>query len=393
MPLLGPLLAAAIHVVHSGFEGARLERVEQVAPAHFRCYLRGDVDQDGRNRQANWYYFRIDGARGREVTIDLTGLPGEYNYQPNRGAVTRDTVPVWSDDNVHWRHFENTEFDAVEPRLRLRVTPARNRFWVAHVPPYTNVHLKRLMTGYRRSPYLQIDSEASMPLFTITDQKAEERTKKVIWLMFRQHAWETGSSWAGEGAVRFLVSANAEAGRMRRAAIFKIFPMADPAGVRQGNVRFNAAGFDLNRNWDVDDAVEMPEIAAQKQAVLKWVDSGRPVDLFLSLHNTETSEYLEGPPAGFDDLGPRFFAPLQTGSTFAPTRPYFRAAVTTMEGQPGRMTVSQGLYHLRKLPAFTMEQMIARNPKLGRFPNVEDRLAFGAELARCAFAAAAGNTH
>jgi hypothetical protein len=376
--MLVPLLAA-IQIVHTGFEGARLERVEPVSATHFRCHLRGDVDQDHRNRQANWYYFRIDGAKGQEVTIDLTGLPGEYNYQPNRGAVTKDTVPVWSDDNVHWQHFASTGFDAAEPHLRLRMTPRGDRLWIAHVPPYTNTHLERLLDEFRRSPSLKIDSEATMPLLTIGSGP------KIIWLMFRQHAWETGSSWAGEGAIRFLLSKEAEP--IRRDATFKIFPMADPEGVRAGNVRFNKAGFDLNRNWDVDDPVKMPEIAAQKRAILKWVEAGNRVDLFLTVHNTETSEYLEGPPAGFDELGPRFFAALVEHSTFAPTRPYFRAATTTTAGKPGRMTVSQGLYHAARIPAFIMEQMIARNPKLGHFPTVEDRLAFGAQLVRAIHAA------
>ena len=378
------LAAAAIQIVHTGFEGARLERVEPVTATHFRCHLRGDVDQDGRNRQANWYYFRVDGARGQEVTIDLTGLPGEYNYQPNRGAVTKDTVPVWSEDNVHWKHFDSTEFDAAEPRLRLRVEPAGNRFWIAHVPPYTNSHLERLRREAVRSPYLRTESPGRIPLWTISDPSARG-PKKVVWFMFRQHAWETGSSWAGEGAIRFLLSP--EAAAIRREAIVKLFPMADPEGVRAGNVRFNRAGFDLNRNWDVDDAARMPEIAAQKQAILQWLDAGNRIDLFLTLHNTETGEYLEAPPAGHDDIGPLFFAALERLTTFAPTRPLFRGASTTTPGKPGRMTVSQGLYHLRQLPAFTMEQMIARNPKLGRFPTMEDRLAFGAALVRAAFEA------
>ena len=70
---------------------------------------------------------------------------------------------------------------------------------------------------------------------------------------------------------------------------------------------------------------------------------------------------------------------------FAPTRAYSRAATTTTEGKPGRMNVAQGLYHLARLPAFTMEQMIANNPKLGHFPTIEDRLAFGAQLIRAVF--------
>ncbi len=389
--MLAPSLLAAIQVVHSGFAGARLERVEPVTPTHFRCHLRGDVDRDGRNRQANWYYFRIDGAKGQELTVDLTGLPGEYNYQPNRGAVTKDTVPVWSEDNVHWRHFESTEFDAAEPRLRLHLRPRSQRVWIAHVPPYTGDHLRRLLKEVGRSAHLKVEP-GPMPLWSITDAKTPPAGKKVIWLMFRQHAWETGSSWAAEGAIRFLLSSEAEAVTFRRGAIFKIFPMADPEGVRLGNVRFNRLGFDLNRNWDVDDSAKMPEIAAQKRAILQWLDAGGHLDLFLTLHNTETGEYLEGPPAGHEELSERFFAALLQHSTFAPTRPLFRGAFTTTEGKPGRMTASQGLYHLRKLPAFTMEQMIAKNPKLGHFPTVADRLAFGAGLVRAGFAAVAETT-
>ena len=79
--MLVPLLAA-IQIVHAGFEGARLERVEPVSAAHFRCHLRGDVDQDKRNRQANWYYFRVDGARGQEMLVnprDVATRTHEWN--------------------------------------------------------------------------------------------------------------------------------------------------------------------------------------------------------------------------------------------------------------------------------------------------------------------------
>ena len=50
--------------------------------------------------------------------------------------------------------------------------------------------------------------------------------------------------------------------------------------------------FDLNSNWDVSNAAKMPEITAQRKAML----AGGPAAFFFSLHNTETSEYLEGPP-------------------------------------------------------------------------------------------------
>jgi hypothetical protein len=33
------------------------------------------TDQDGRNRQASWYFFRVDGAARTVLTLDVVGLP------------------------------------------------------------------------------------------------------------------------------------------------------------------------------------------------------------------------------------------------------------------------------------------------------------------------------
>jgi hypothetical protein len=384
-----PLLAAAI--VSSGFEGASLERVEIVSPTHFRCHLRGDTDQDGRNRQANWYYFRLDGAKGRAVTIDLVKLPGEYNYQPNRGAVTADTVPVWSEDQVQWTHFASTEYDAKEPRLRLRLTPKSDRIWIAHVPPYTHVEFRKLLSDLAGNPLLRLESigrtvgQRQIPLITITGE-GDTTIRKTVWLMFRQHAWETGSSWAAEGAIRFLVSDHPDAAAIRQRFVYKILPLCDPDGVAEGKVRFNRNGFDLNRNWDAADDERIPEIAAQRKVILDWADR-RKVHLFLSLHNTETSEYLEGPPDPKGEhrpLAERFFEALEKRTSFAPTRTLSSAAETTAAGKPGRMTVNQGLWRDRQLPAFLMELRISRHPRLDRLPTAEDRMDFGRGLVRAA---------
>jgi hypothetical protein len=197
--------------------------------------------------------------------------------------------------------------------------------------------------------------------------------------MFRQHAWETGSSWAGEGVIRFLLSNDERATKIRDRTIIKLFPMADPDGVARGGVRFNRNGYDLNRNWDAIDAAKMPEIAAQHEAILAWVDAGHRLDFFLSLHNTEKSEYLECPGA-FRPLGERLLKRLKETTTFNPTSALREQGETTTPGKPGRMTVAQGLLHERKLPAMLMEQMIEFNSKLGRCPTVKDRTDFGAGL-------------
>ncbi|MBM3723960.1 MAG: hypothetical protein FJW40_00845 [Acidobacteria bacterium] len=358
------------------FEGGSIGRVEAQGERGLRLALAGDKDQDGRNRQANWYYFRVDGQGAQPVTLDLVDLPGEYNYKPNRGAVTADTPPVISYDNQTWSHVETFEYDAAEPRMRLTIQPRQFPFWIAHVPPYTGEHLARLRQraqgrrGFREEVIGKSVQGRPLYLWTIGSGA------KTAWLMFRQHGWETGSSWAGEGLVRKLLEGGGGD------VTWKIVPMPDPDGVARGNVRFNVHGFDLNRNWDTPDPVKMPENHAVMKAMEGWRAGGGTVDLFLTLHNTETSEYLEGPPGGaHHELAAGFFDRMEKFSTFNPSRPLFHSEVTTTPGKPGRMTVAQGLFAWWGIPAFTMEQRISMNSRLGRRPLVEDRVRFGEQLA------------
>jgi hypothetical protein len=378
------LLAALLSpTIHTDFEGGSLGKIEKVSDTHFRLAAKGESDQDHRNRQANWYYFRVDGASSQPLTFDIVNLPGEYNYQPNRGAITKDTPPVISYDGAHWEHVTTFEYDPEEPKLSLHIQPRGKRFWIAHCPPYTNETLMRLRKDIKSNPDFHEEvigktaGGRELLLWTIS----HGQPGKTIWLMFRQHSWESGSSWVGEAAIRTLLANE----KLRSQAIWKILPLCDPDGVARGGVRFNVNGFDLNRNWDVVDPVRMPEITAQRDAVRKWLSAGNHIDLLLSLHNTETAEYLEGPPDGggngkFKPLAERLFQLLSEQTSFAPTRPLSFAEETTTAGKPGRMNVSQGLYKDFGIAGFIMEQRISYNPKLGHLPEVSDRLKFGEEL-------------
>jgi hypothetical protein len=76
----------------------------------------------------------------------------------------------------------------------------------------------------------------------------------------------------------------------------------------------------------------------------------------------------------------RVFRILSQQTTFAPVQPLRYAEETTAPGKPGRMTVIQGLYRDFGTPGFLMEQRISYNAKVGKLPDVSDRLKFGAEL-------------
>ena len=369
------------------FEGGSLSKVERIGADSFRCHVKGQVDQDGRNRQASWFYFCVDGAKGKLITFTMVDLKGEYNYHPAMGAVNIHALPFYSSDGTNWVPVETGSYNRSEPSLTYKVQITADRVWIAFVPPYTLDNFRKLAAYLARIPEVTIEEIGrsvqgrEIPLITITDRSVPDKGKKVMWMMFRQHAWEAGSSWTGEGAMRFLASPDALAQQIRREAIVKVLPLCDPDGVANGTVRFNAYGYDLNRNWDVTDPINMPEIAAERRSILNWVDAGNRMDIFVTLHNDEENEHLVGPPdKRWLSLEKKAWGNWSKCSTVTATLGPQLMASTTTTGKPGRMNVVQGLSHDRGLPAFEVEMMIVKNPKLGRRPNVHDRLLAGREL-------------
>ena len=169
------LFLAAVITVSASVEGGSLGRVETLAPDHLRCAVKGQADQNGRNRQANWYYFRLDGLPRRELQLELTDLVGEYNFRPGAHAVTRNTRPVFSYDRRTWTHFsdEQVSWDEKDIRLTLRFTPKAPTLWIAHMPPYGREELNRLLA--LRHPHLRREIVArtahhrEIPLLTVTE--------------------------------------------------------------------------------------------------------------------------------------------------------------------------------------------------------------------------------
>jgi hypothetical protein len=360
-----------------------LGRVERLGPAEFLCHVAGQADEKGRNRQVTWYYFRLEGAKDREVTITLDDLRGEYDFKPGGIGITDQSPPVVSTDGRTWCHLPTMTFDKEKERATFRVTPETDALWIAHIEPYTAGRLDAFLAEIHGRPHLKDEtigkSVEGRVLHLLTITGPTEEPKPVIWLMCRQHAWESGTSFLGEGAVRFLLSD--EGKPLRDRVTFKVFPMMDPDGCADGGVRFNRNGFDVNRNWDTADPASaesrrlMPEICAAKKAV---TDSGR-VALFLTLHNQETDEWLSGSER-HHELAELFFARLVEKTTFNPSAKGPRPS--RVKPAAGRATVYEFFDLELGKPAFILEQGVAFSSKIGHLPTSKDRLEFGAQLAR-----------
>jgi hypothetical protein len=186
-----------------------------------------------------------------------------------------------------------------------------------------------------------------------------------------------------------LLSDDAKAAQLRRAAEFKVMPVFDPDGVAAGSVRFNLNGYDNNRNWDAVDPKTMPEIDAVRRAVFTWLDAGRPIHILLAMHNTESADYVEGAlneAAGIKAQAQALADCLRAETSFHDSRsPRAIPARATIDR--GRQTINQHLFFERQTPAYLMELMVERHPQLGRLRTAADFSAMGPGLARCLAAA------
>jgi hypothetical protein len=370
------------------FEGGSLRTIERIGEGVFRCHVRGQQDEHGRNRQASWYFFRMDGVKGRDLTLTLTDFVGEYDGRPGACPMGPEIVPVYSEDGEHWRGVPEVAWDDRTKEATIRLRPEGDKVWIAHQTPYTPGRLARLLERIKRCDDARVEvigksvRGRDLHLVTVTDPDVPDRDKVTVWLQARQHAWESGTSFVMEGALRFIASDDQEVRLLRRKVIFIFTPMVDPDGCAAGQVRFNAHGYDVNRHWGEVDLRRrrllelMPEVWYAKKAIVGHVEAGRKPRLLVNLHNTETNEYLRTMADDDESRGivTRLSNRLVREAGFQPSSgPEFGARA---DGSANVLHAETGVL------VVLMEQRIAKDPATGRAPTADDRLAYGERLVR-----------
>lgn len=372
---------------NTAFESGSIGLIEKLSETEFRLHVRGQQDARGRNRQATWFFVRLDDVVGRELTIRLTAFRGEYNDRPANSPAGAWFRPVFSEDGERWQHFKDATWDVAKDELTLTVHPRGNTIWLAHIPPYPHTRLVALLAEVKKSTHARVEVLGQsvlgrdLHLVTVTNFAKPDTAKKVVWLQARQHAWECGTSFLVEGALKFVTSDAPAAVKLRDGFVFKFVPMINPDSVVRGDVRFNANGFDPNRQWDEVDLggalwrERNPEIWWVKKALVEQ-QARRPIVIAVNLHNTEMNEYMDT----MVDAEPqqavlhRLFDRLVAETTFDPSRP----KLTIFGSGVGNST--NYIWREAKVPMALMEQRIGPSPKHGRIMTTDDRLEFGAKL-------------
>ena len=109
-----------------------------------------------------------------------------------------------------------------------------------------------------------------------------------IWIIARQHPGETMAEWFMEGLLlRLLDHQDPTARALLDKATFYLVPNMNPDGAVLGNLRTNAKGANLNREWLNPSPETSPEVYYVREKIHQT-----GVDIFLDIHGDEAIPYV-----------------------------------------------------------------------------------------------------
>lgn len=242
--------------------------------------IRNDLDAGGaRSEFLQWFHFRVsgaerNGARLRIVNAGQTTYPGGW----------RDYRAVASWDRRRWERLP-TSFDG--QTMTIELPPAAGPSYLAYFEPYSwERHLARLADNCARGAVVR--RLGATVQGRDLDALVVGAGPHPVWIIGRQHPGETMAEWFIEGLLeRLLDEADPLARVLRQQATFHVVPNMNPDGSVLGNLRTNAAGANLNREWLAPTPERSPEVKLVRDAM-----HGTGCAAFFDVHGDEAMPYV-----------------------------------------------------------------------------------------------------
>lgn len=264
--------------ISSQFDAGAIDIVSATSADAIDLNIRKDSAADIRQ----WFYFRLQGAQGEACTIRFLNA-GKAAYP----AGWEDYQAMASYDRVNWFRVPTT-FDG--DVMTITHTPGMDSVYYAYFEPYSwERHLELLDRAQMSEHVRMLDLGSTidgrdMNLLVIGDPDAQRK----VWVIARQHPGETMAEWFVEGMLDALLDPADPHGRQcLKEAVFYVVPNMNPDGSVRGNLRTNAAGANLNREWNTPTMERSPEVFLVKN---KMKETG--CDLFLDVHGDEGLPYV-----------------------------------------------------------------------------------------------------
>ena len=265
--------------VSQGFDSGAIELI-RCDGARADLAIRRDVTGRGEASEfLQWFHFRVSGAEDtgaelRIVNAGVTTYPDGW----------RDYRAVASWNRREWERIP-TRYDGQVLTISLPSAPGPS--YISYFEPYSwERHLMLLADCISRGARLR-RLGASIQGRDIDALVIGDGTRPV-WIIARQHPGETMAEWFVDGLLqRLLNDTDASAQVVRNAATFYIVPNMNPDGSILGNLRTNAAGANLNREWLEPSDDRSPEVKCVRDAMHLT-----GCDAFFDIHGDENLPYV-----------------------------------------------------------------------------------------------------
>jgi len=263
--------------ISSNFDSGNIEIVSMNDPENIQLKIRKDTNSDF----FQWFYFRLVGAEGYPCKLKIINA-GKASYPKWNNYQT-----VASYDRKNWFRVP-TEFDG--ENLIIDHMPMHNSVFYAFFAPYTYDQHLDLISMAQQSDLCVLKQVGE----TVEGRNIDclivgepEKSKKNIWIIARQHPGESMAEWYMHGLINRLLDENDPVSRkLTDMFTFYLVPNMNIDGSIHGNLRANAAGRNLNREWEKPDAEKSPEVFHIRNMM---DETG--VDLFLDIHGDEELPY------------------------------------------------------------------------------------------------------
>ncbi|HTN48191.1 MAG TPA: M14-type cytosolic carboxypeptidase [Burkholderiaceae bacterium] len=262
----------------SSFDSGAIE-VDAVGDDSAELRIRPDVRSDGsRSEFRQWFHFRVGGVGSSGARLRVTNA-GETTY-PEGWRGYRAVARI---DEQRWMRLP-TGYDG--RTMTIEVPPSRT-IEVAYFEPYSWERHRALLADCTARGARQQRLGGSLQGREL-DRLIIGSGPQPVWIIARQHPGETMAEWFVDGLLqRLLDPDDAVARGLQRMATFHIVPNMNPDGSVLGNLRTNAAGANLNREWLQPSAERSPEVLAVRDAI-----QATGCAAFFDIHGDEVLPYV-----------------------------------------------------------------------------------------------------
>ena len=264
-------------IITDRFDGGNIKVLDSQDPGDVRLEIRDDI----RASLFQWFSFQVSNCKSLSLNLKIMN------------AVKSSYPDGWkgyeafaSYDLQKWFRVR-TLFDGQV--LSIQHRPDHDVMYFSYFPPFSYDRHQQLLARSQISTHCrqeELGLSAEGRTLSLLMIGTPSPVMKKVWIICRQHPGETMGEWFAKGVLDRLLEEGGIAEELRQRAVIYVVPNMNPDGAILGNLRTNARGANLNREWMNPTLARSPEVY--------WVRNrihATGVDFFLDIHGDEDLPY------------------------------------------------------------------------------------------------------